>query len=770
MNLARRTPLLILGVSLLVTAIATASVADLLETRELIRFQNASQGARDRVTGRLGIYLALLRSTQAYFAADAPVSVAEFHVYAQRLDLSGVYSGLQGIGFAERLHAGLPEVPTTPGAEATPVWPRPGPGMRTAVVMLEPGNARNRAALGYDMATDPTRREAMERARDSGQPAMTGRVVLVQEIEGPQQPGFLLYLPVYRGGITPQTVNARREALAGFVYAPFRAGDVFEHLFGSEVRPRVAVAVYDGPVAPPNLLYDGRLAQRQPLSRAAHVEDETLVIGGRSWTVRVSSLPVFIQGTSPWWPAGMGLGGVLVSLALFGIALGQSRARQEAEEERRTALTLMRLGMAFASELEPERLIQGITDQATQLTGAAFGGYFHNIRDAEGRFSLYALSGASREDFRGMPNLRPTPLFAPLFEGRVPIRMADVTQSERFGKNPPYHGMPEGHPKVRSFLGVPVKGRSGGVIGALIFGHPEPGRFTEQHERRIEALAAHAAVALDNARLYQEAREAVRVRDEFLSVASHELKTPLTPLTLKLEVLERRMRAEAGEDPERRRNVETLEVAMRQVRRLGRLVTDLLDVTRITAGRMRLERAPMELGELVEEVVARFEPQAQRAGSALSLGGDGAVAGEWDRERLDQVLGILVENALKYGAGKPVEVRVGRGEHGVARLEVVDHGIGVQPEDVSRIFERFVRAVSERNYGGLGLGLYIARQIVEAHGGRLEVESDPGRRTVFRVDLPSAAASSASPSASPSPSPSPSPLPPGEGQGEGIRH
>ena len=760
MNLSRRTPLLILAVSLVLTAVSTVSVAVIFHAREQVRFQNASQAARDRVTGRLGTYLALLRSTQAFFAADPPISVDEFHAYAQRLDLPRVSPGIEGIGFAERLFPpadGVTFVPHTPGAEGLHLWPDRPDGLQTAdatgasapvsVVMLEPWTAQNQATLGFDLGGDPIRREAMARARDTGEPSMTGRLTLVQERHGAQMPGFLLFVPIYKGGATPLTVATRRDAITGFVFAPFRASELFDGLFGSEARPRVAVEVFDGAPSREHLLYDGRTQAGKARGRAPHVEHEPLTFAGREWTLRVSSLPVFASGTSPGLPWALGLGGLLVSFSLYGIALGQSRARQEAEEERRTALTLMRLGMAFASELDPQRLIQDVTDQATGLTGAAFGGYFHNDRDPHGRFSLYALSGISRNAFVGMPNLRPTPLFAPIFERKLTLRLEDVTQSEAFGKNPPYHGMPKGHPRVRSFLGVPVKGRGGRVLGALLFGHPEAARFTEKHERQLEALAAQAAVALDNASLYQEAQEAIRLRDEFLSVASHELKTPLTPLTLKLEVLQKRLRAQGteggpggaaggAEGTQHARNLETLEVAMRQVHRLGRLVTDLLDVTRITAGRMRLEPEPVDLGALAAEVIARFEPQAQRARTPLTLEPSDALVGVWDRERLDQVVAILVDNAVKYGAGKPVTVRVAAQAGDRASLSVVDRGIGIPPDALPRIFERFARAVSDRHYGGLGLGLYIARRIVEAQGGVLEVESAPGQETVFTVSLP----------------------------------
>jgi signal transduction histidine kinase len=582
------------------------------------------------------------------------------------------------------------------------------------------------------MATDPVRKEAMDRARDTGEPAMTGRVTLVQEIVGPKQAGFLIYLPVYRG-VTPSTVEGRRKALAGFVYAPFRAGDLFRHLFGSEEKPRVAVQVYDGEPGVERLLYDGATGHVAPDARSGL---ERISLAGREWTLRVVALPTFTVASPPAFTLGLVLGGLLVSFALYVLALGQARAREKADEDRSVTHTLMRLGMTFASELEPQKLIQRLVDEATSLVGAQMGGYFQNVLDAEGRFSLFTLSGISAEAFARMPSLRATPLFAPTFAGRGPIRYDDVTRSPNFGNNPPYHGLPKGHVPVRSYLAMPVRSRTGTVMGALLFGHAEPGRFTAQHERQCEALAAQAAIALDNARLYQEAQEAIRLRDEFLSVASHELKTPLTPLTLKLELMLRKVRRDPADPALPGQVKDTLEVAQRQVQRLGRLVTDLLDVTRITAGRMRIERAQTDLAQLAREVTLRFEAQAARVHVPLAVSGEAQLLGSWDAERLDQVLTILVDNAIKYGAGQPVEVRLGHSELGLAEVSVVDHGIGIAPEAIPHIFDRFVRAVSERNYGGLGLGLYIARKIVESHGGTLRVRSTPGEETVFTLSLP----------------------------------
>ncbi|WPB77461.1 MEDS domain-containing protein [Archangium violaceum] len=241
--------------------------------------------------------------------------------------------------------------------------------------------------------------------------------------------------------------------------------------------------------------------------------------------------------------------------------------------------------------------------------------------------------------------------------------------------------------------------------------------------------------SVENRRLYEEARAAVRARDEFLSVASHELKTPLTPLRLRLQGLRREVEGGATEPTWRERVVRAAQGAEQQLHKLTVLVDALLDVSRLTQGRLALTWEELDVGEVVREVVERFAQQAAKLGSEVEVVADGPVEGRWDRLRLEQVVTNLLSNALKYGAGRPVRVWV-EGRPGQAVLVVRDEGIGIGPEHQERIFGKFERAVSGRHYGGLGLGLYITRQIVQALGGTIEVESEPGRGATFRVVLP----------------------------------
>jgi len=288
-----------------------------------------------------------------------------------------------------------------------------------------------------------------------------------------------------------------------------------------------------------------------------------------------------------------------------------------------------------------------------------------------------------------------------------------------------------------SILSVPLVAR-GRTLGALTFLTTVRSgrRYGAVELEAAEDLARRAALSVDNARLYRNAQRAVQLRDEFLSIASHELKTPLTPLTLKLRVLTREL--ESRSEPEwAQRLLGHVEVCRRQVKRLSELVDGLLDVSHLSAGRLRIEREAVDLSELVREVATRFQAESERNGSPLRLEADGPVVGQWDRLRLEQVVSHLLSNALKYGAGHPVSIRIE--EAGAqARLVVRDEGIGIEPDVLPRIFHKFERGVSERHYGGLGLGLYVTQQVLQAMGGTISAESTPGHGATFRVELPRA--------------------------------
>ncbi|HSJ10866.1 MAG TPA: CHASE domain-containing protein [Longimicrobiales bacterium] len=305
-------PGIVLVGALAFTAVATAGAAASAADRDDARFRNAVESAADRITGRLDVYIATLRAGAALFAASEAVTAAEFNTFVERLEIQERYPGIQGIGWSPRLAA------DTSGGEAE----------QYEIRYLQPDDDRNRAALGYDMYGEAVRREAMQRARDLGDPALSGRVTLVQEITPDRQAGFLIYVPVYRGGAVPRTEAERRRLLTGFVYSPFRAEDLFRGVFGSEAEPRVSFAVYDGVVVDEAaLLYAGAETGHEP----RHTTTRSMPVAGRTWTVVFQSEPGFEAASGSGLVPSLGLGGLLASVLLYWLATRQAAARAEAE-------------------------------------------------------------------------------------------------------------------------------------------------------------------------------------------------------------------------------------------------------------------------------------------------------------------------------------------------------------------------------------------------------------------------------------------------------
>ena len=270
---------------------------------------------------------------------------------------------------------------------------------------------------------------------------------------------------------------------------------------------------------------------------------------------------------------------------------------------------------------------------------------------------------------------------------------------------------------------------------SLISSRPSLLRYSDE-VAVVEELAYRCAIAIDNARLYRNAQAAIRAREEFVSIASHELRTPLTPLRNQIQLLQRVMsRGELSNYPAEKLK-KMLESADRQVDRMSRLVNELLDISRATAGRLQLDVKPCDLCEIVRETTDRFADVLAGAGCKLQIFcPPEPVIGEWDRLRLEEVVTNLLMNAMKYAPEAPIEINV-TGEQSKAKLAVRDHGPGIPISEQERIFDRFERVITPKRVGGFGLGLYISREIAQAHGGTLRVSSVPGEGAEFALELP----------------------------------
>src|SRR5829696_3632743 len=431
------------------------------------------------------------------------------------------------------------------------------------------------------------------------------------------------------------------------------------------------------------------------------------------------------------------------------------QTENQLREQTEVVETINRIGQMLSGELDQQRLVQAVTDAATELTGAQFGAFFYNVIDADGgSYMLYTLSGVPRGAFANFPMPRATDMFGPTFRGEGTIRIANVREDERYGNNPPYHGMPKGHLPVTSYLAVPVISRSSEVIGGLFFGHAEVGVFSERHERIIEGLAAQTAIAIDNARLFEKAQQAIadretllareknareqaefasRSKDEFLSLLSHELRTPLNAIMGWTRMLTSTQLAPEAVST-------ALETIDRNAKLQSRLIDDMLDVSRIMSGKLRLDAQPVDLTSSINSAVDTLRPAADakevRIYVVLDFG-SGTVLG--DPTRLQQVVWNLLSNAIKFTPkGGSVRVSLER-VNSHYEVNVADTGPGIEPKFLPFVFERFRQADSSttKNYGGLGLGLAIVRQLVELHGGTVEAANRQDETgAIFTVKLP----------------------------------
>lgn len=421
---------------------------------------------------------------------------------------------------------------------------------------------------------------------------------------------------------------------------------------------------------------------------------------------------------------------------IFGASkIARDISRFKSSEERLKRHTenleiLYDIGKKVSESLNVEDILQKVTDATTKLTGAAFGAFFYNKMDDTGESSmLYTLSGASREAFDkfGMP--LHSHIFHKTFTGQGICRSNDITKDPLYGKTPPHYGLPKGHLPVVSYLAIPVISKTGNVVGGLFYGHPEEGKFTREHEQLVSSVISQAIVALDNAHLYEEIKRLNAKKDEFIGMASHELKTPVTSLKGFLQIFARNL-------PEDDRNKTYIDKAVIQINKLSGLISDLLDVSKIETGKLPLSFSQFDLKQLLIETVELMQ-YSSKSHQINFQSDENEVIVSADRQRIEQVAINLISNATKYSPqANAVNITLCK-ENNRAVVEVQDFGIGIKEDQQSRIFSRFYRVDELASHiSGLGIGLYLSHEIITRHKGSLSVKSDPGKGSTFIFDLP----------------------------------
>lgn len=395
-----------------------------------------------------------------------------------------------------------------------------------------------------------------------------------------------------------------------------------------------------------------------------------------------------------------------------------------------------RVGLYISAELDLEKVVQAVTDAATELSHAKFGAFFYNSQREDGQvLTLYTLSGASREAFAKFPNPRHTDLFKITFQGEGVVRSDDIRKDPRYGSFSPHFGMPKGHLSVVSYLAVPVISRSGQILGALLFGHPEPGVFTQREQDLVVGLAAQAAVAMDNASLYQASQQASVAKTAFVTNMSHEIRTPLGAILGFSELL-----ADSSINLDERANYAS--VIKRNGKQLTALIDDLLDLSRVELHKIEIEKHMVNIPQLMSDLSTVFSQVSAAKNVVLTfeVSSDFPREIETDLTRLKQILSNLIANAIKFTEKGWVKVVVSfNAELGQLKFAVSDSGIGLAVHHQEKIFQPFVQADSSirRKFGGTGLGLALSKKLADALGGELKlIQSELGKGSSFELVLP----------------------------------
>ena len=442
--------------------------------------------------------------------------------------------------------------------------------------------------------------------------------------------------------------------------------------------------------------------------------------------------------------------GRIVGASKIGRDISEKKQAERAlREQAQTLAAINRVAGTLSAELDLERLVQAVTDAGTEVARAEFGAFFYNVvGEGEDSYTLFALSGASNEDFADFPMPRKTKVFSPTFDGEAVVRSDDITNDERFGKNPPYSGMPEGHLPVRSYLAVPVVSRTGEVLGGLFFGHREVGVFGLQAEEIISALASHAATAIDNANLYEEARRLNETLEEkveqrtadlqelnaeletFNYSVAHDLRGSLRGIDGYSQIILQECGSELSESA--RHGLQRINNATLH---MGAVIDNLLELSKLI--QIPIVRRKVDLGDLARSAVARIATIDADRRISLEISEDLVALG--DEGLLQMVMDNLISNAWKFTRDRTltrIEIGHDRRED-VQAYYVKDNGEGFDMAYSDKLYKPFQRLHSPGQFEGTGIGLATVQRIIHKHGGRIWAESAPGKGATFWFTLDS---------------------------------
>ncbi len=744
----RLAPVLILvgGVLLTLVLWRTTNQQSLDKTR--VEFELLFGRVVDSIQDRIEANEQVLRGVVGLFASSDPVTRGEFHSFVAALRLEERYPGIQGVGFARLIppqdrDEHIREV----RSEGFPDYELKPPGERdvySSIVYLEPFDWRNRRAFGYDMYSEPLRRQAMARAWETGKAALSGKVTLVQETGQDVQAGTLLYVPVYRAEPVPAEAHERRGRMAGWAYSPLRMNDMISRLLAREdprLRSRMAIAIHDGTTTDAASLLFGSLPASgedgNPLQLVRQIE-----LAGQTWTVTARALPGFDPGTGVnkehiVLTAGLALSALLAMLAAT-LIRGQGRVAaalaqvtdahselKDRQEELQSiydtsSVAIFRVDTLGVIAHANRRMAEMFACPLPKLLGSEYVAHIHPDEREPGRGKMLALLGSD-----------------------IPF----VSVERRYWRDDGTEFW--GHLTGNRL--TDADGRTVGLVGVIadITELKRRGDELDRHRAHLEELVTERTAELAKAK---EAAETANIaKSAFIANMSHEIRTPLNAVLGMAYLIKA-----SGVTPEQSDRLAKIDAAGQH---LLEIINAILDLSKIEAGKFALEEANINVGLVVGNVAAMLAPRAQAKNLRIVVDNQPLPAHLLgDPTRLQQALLNYAANAVKFTEAGTVTLRTRveteTSDSAVVRFEVQDTGIGIEADRMDKLFRAFEQADNSttRKYGGTGLGLVITRTLAELMGGQAGAASAPGVGSTFwfsarlRKSAPPADAMAAQPS------------------------
>ncbi|HEY5667989.1 MAG TPA: porin PorA family protein [Candidatus Saccharimonadales bacterium] len=702
-----RYSLILIALTLTFTGVVRQQVTTSTERKNNIQFQSDTSSIQASVNNEFSSYIKALRSGSALFAASDNVTRAEWITFVNTVQLRENYPGVLGMGYtivfpaaqkaaveAQIRSEGFPTYTTTPAGS------RP---MYSAIIYLEPFDAINQRAFGYDMYSEPTRREAMDAARDSGQPAMSHHVTLVQEASADPQAGTLIYVPVYKKGMPHATIDQRRSALQGFVYMPLRMTDFMQSTLGEQTFGlNIELFDTDNPdaISTANRVYatddtHGLGSDYQPHFSSAHA----IQVADRTFVLRYSSLPGYEASTNNPLAATTLYGGITISILLgaFTFSLSSSRDRARILAAKMTQSLRAERNLAIDTQHKNQAVLSSIGDGVVVVNPS---GTIVLFNQAAQKVSKYLPHEAIGRHYTSVLKLHDEHTQKPLGDILPLVLKRKISSKTLYALL---------HTKEDTMLPValkitPVLDKNRAILGAVVVCRDVT------HEKQLE-----------------------RTKDEFLSIASHELRTPMGAIRAYASMI---LGGDYG--PVNKRLKDPLTDIRTSTIRLVDLVNDLLDVNRLETGRMKTQISDFDIKKTLDEIVSEYQPLCHERGITIAATAKEGTLVQGDLEKVKGAITNLVGNAVKFTAHDGITITA-HVQKDKMIVEVKDTGIGIPHEEWPKLFNKF-QQLSAQEAGkpaGTGLGLYIAKMTIETLGGELWIKSSAvGKGTTFAFSLP----------------------------------